>query len=162
MQEQLDGEVLVVAGTSRIGDAVVRRLLGEGVAVVVGDDHETPYAIRHEYVPPDEPDAVRDFLRDHLPARPRAAVLCCPAESAAAVADDLTCADPALRVVVVVQDEVDLPGRVEAETTVVRHAPLADLWLDCRGEPHGMDGTVVDGGAATADDVAERVLRLLR
>jgi NAD(P)-dependent dehydrogenase (short-subunit alcohol dehydrogenase family) len=162
MQEQLDGEVLVVAGTSRVGDAVVRRLLGEGAAVVVGDDHETPYAIRHEYVPPHEPDAVRDFLRDHLPARPRAAVLCCPAESAAAVAEDLTCADPALRVVVVAPDDLELPDRIEAETTVVRHGPLADLWLDCRGEPHGLDGTAADGGPATADDVAERVLRVLR
>lgn len=158
MQEQLAGEVLVVAGTSRVGDAVVRRLLGEGAAVVVGDVHETPYAIRHEYVPPDEPDAVRDFLRDHLPARPRAAVLCCPAESAAAVADDLTCATPALRVVVVAQDEVKLSGRIESETTVVRHGPLADLWLDCRGDGHGTDRS----GSATADDVAERVLRVLR
>jgi len=158
MQEQLDGEVLVVSGTSRVGDAVVRKLLGEGVAVVVGDDHETPYAIRHEYVPPDEPDSVRDFLRDHLPARPRAAVLCCPAESAAAVTADLIRADPALRVVVVAQDEVELPGRLEAEATVVRHGPLDDLWLDCRGESHGSEGS----GQLTADDVAERVLRVLR
>ncbi len=157
MQEQLIGEVLVVDGTSRIGDAVVRKLLGEGAAVVVGDDHETPYAIRHEYVPPDEPDAVRDFLREHLPAHPRAAVLCCPADSAAAVADDLTCADPTMRVVVVAPETIELPRRLETETTVVRHGPLEDIWLDCREEGH-------DGGRpgrATADDVAERVLSLL-
>lgn len=158
MQEQLNGEVLVVAGTTRVGDAVVRKLLGEGATVVVGDDHETPYAIRHEYVPPGEPDAVRDFLRDHLPAHPRAAVLCCPADSAAAVADELARADPALRVVVVAPDETRLPGRLETETTVVRHGPLADVWLDCRGEGHVAEGS----GRLTADDVAESVLRVLR
>lgn len=158
MQEQLDGEVLVVAGTTRVGDAVVRRLLGEGADVVVGDDHETPYAIQHEYVPPDEPDAVRAFLRDHLPARPLAAVLCCPIQSAAAVAAGVTGADPALRVVVVVPEASELPEHLEAETTVVRHGPLADMWLDCRGEGHETG----DSARATADEVAERVLRVLR
>ena len=162
--ESLQRSVLVVGGGSVIGDAVVHRLhRGAGLEVVAADSIEPTAPVPYEFVPTDEPVAVRSVLREHL-CQPRqsAVVLCCPAAVVDACIPTVLYAPRAVPVVAVVGEAAEISSVAEQRATVIRHRPLDAYRQDRRGgrqpedalghiEPYVVASDVLDALRVAAD-----------
>jgi nucleoside-diphosphate-sugar epimerase len=158
--------VLVVGGGSVVGDAVVHRLhRGGGLEVVAADSIEPTAPVPYEFVPADEPVAVRTALREHLfqPHGPGAAVvLCCPAGVVDACTQTVLEVPRTIPIVAVVSDNDEISSVVEERATVIRHRALDAVVPDSRGgvspeealgpiEPYVVASDVLDALRDAAD-----------
>jgi hypothetical protein len=160
--------VLVVGGGSVVGDAVVHRLHRDGdLEVVAADTIEPTAPVLYEFVPSDEPVAVRAALREHLfqPHRPGVAVvLCCPASVVNACTPTVLDVPRTIPIVAVVSDGAEISGVVEERATVIRHRALDAVSPDSGGglspeealgpiEPYVVASDVLDALRDAADDL---------